>query len=85
MDVNDQKLFNTLHRVCIFLFGIGGLIAGHVLQSFDVFLFTSLFGLALTVLLALPFWPFYGRKNIIWLKDIRPTPGEQKKKPKKSK
>jgi len=72
MDFEGQKQAELLlYRLLIF-FGAAGFLGGYALGSFRLMVYINAAGLALTLVLVVPNWPWYNRTPLNWLPPLSP-------------
>jgi signal peptidase complex subunit 1 len=80
-DFQGQKLSEYLYYYLIILCGAAGWIYGYMQQSFLPTFYAWAVGLALSLIVCTPDWPFYNRHPVAWLKEFpRPSSGGGNKK-----
>lgn len=67
MDFKGQALAEKLLVYLLLAFAAIGFVAGFAAQNFLITVYVNGAGLALTLLLVLPDWPFYNRNSLKWL------------------
>mmetsp|Transcript_3223 Transcript_3223/g.4698 ORF Transcript_3223/g.4698 Transcript_3223/m.4698 type:complete len:91 (+) Transcript_3223:118-390(+) len=79
MDYKGQQLSEQLYYYIVIIFGVIAWFVGYVQQSFLLTVYGWSAGVAISVLLCVPDWPWYRRNPIKWLESI-----PERKKPKDS-
>jgi len=75
-DFQGQKLSEYLYYYLIILCGAAGWLYGYTQQSFLPTFYAWAVGLALSLIVCTPDWPFYNRHPVAWLKEFpRPSVG----------
>jgi len=69
-DFQGQKLSEYLYYYLIILCGAAGWLYGYTQQSFLPTFYAWAVGLALSLIVCTPDWPFYNRHPVAWLKEF---------------
>lgn len=72
MDFEGQKQAELLLYRLLVLFGAIGFVSGYAASSFRLMVLINAGGLALTLLLVVPNWPFFNRNPLKWLPPLNP-------------
>mmetsp|Transcript_3730 Transcript_3730/g.9872 ORF Transcript_3730/g.9872 Transcript_3730/m.9872 type:complete len:80 (+) Transcript_3730:211-450(+) len=70
MDYEGQKLAELLFYWIIIGFGGVGWVIGHFQQDFMIVFKFWLVGVAISLVLCVPDWPFYNRHPVKWLESV---------------
>lgn len=70
MDYKGQQLCEYIYFLLTVLSGGIAWIIGYVKSDFSITFYGWSIGLALSLLLCIPDWPFYNRNKIIWLDQV---------------
>lgn len=76
MDFEGQKRAEALLMRLLIAFAVIGFIVGYLTGSFANMAYINAAGLALTVLLVVPDWPFFRKHPLNWLPPL--NPGQKK-------
>lgn len=77
MDFQGQKAAEQWISRVLVCFAAIGFIAGYLLSNFSLMVYINLAGLAVTLLLVVPDWPFFNQHPLQWLPPL--NPGKSKK------
>jgi signal peptidase complex subunit 1 len=72
MDFEGQKQAELLLYRLLVLFGALGFLGGYAVGSFRLMVLVNAAGLALTLLVVVPNWPWYNQNPLNWLPPLNP-------------
>ncbi|KIZ03674.1 hypothetical protein MNEG_4279 [Monoraphidium neglectum] len=72
MDFEGQKLAETLLYRLLIVFAAIGFVVGYAAGSFRLMVLINAAGLAATLLVVVPNWPFFNRNPFNWLPPLNP-------------
>ncbi|GBF93787.1 signal peptidase complex subunit 1-like [Raphidocelis subcapitata] len=76
MDYEGQKQSEALITRLLVLFAAIGFLGGYAVGSFSLMVAVNAAGLAITLLLVVPDWPWFNRNPLSWLPPLYPADGE---------
>ncbi|CAJ1969326.1 unnamed protein product [Cylindrotheca closterium] len=77
MDYQGQRLAELIFYWIILSFGAVGWVIGFFRQDFMVVFQFWLVGVAISVVLCVPDWPFYNRHPVKWLESVPDRRGQK--------
>ena len=78
MDFQGQKTAELWLSRLLVAFAAVGFLVGYLLSNFAVMVYINLAGLAVTLLLVLPNWPFFNQHKLQWLPPLNPGKAQAK-------
>lgn len=70
MDWQGQKLAEQIMQILLLVFAVIAIVAGYVLESFQMMVLVYAGGVTLTTLITVPNWPFFNGHPLSWLDPI---------------